>query len=409
MAKIISTEELTSNIVKNYLEVSVTDYSTFLKSAPIFVNYYSKNLFHTTFDNTFENINEVVGADSPVIFDRINDLPIYSTENASFVTEITDFGITGDVTSTCIISPGTVKPEVDDYFFLKYDNIVKLFRVSDVEIDKYNNVNFYKVNFYLTPDSVANIELQVNKKYRMDFNNVGKINSPYVEEDKFVIVKDLKTIFNSLLDNFNNNYYDDRVMAYVNKTQVSLITTRSIIDSPVNFFIKTNKLSYSYDGYRDYLNINSDYIGLFKVSDFNKSFLGLLSKTVTTIKSSIVNDTLKIIPANDSIYGNNWRHKTKYNYIEYTSSLLPINDLFERFTPFDITLINGVDSNSLTSITNIYYKFIIKALNGTYNSNLSVAIDDLNDIIDYDDNYYIIPVCLYLIKKIIDDISNHRL
>ena len=199
MAKIVSTKDLTTNIVKTFLEVSTKDYSTFLQSAPIFVTYYSKDLLKSSYDTTFENVNEVIGADSPVIFNKVNDLPIYSTESASFTTEITDFGISGDVSSSFIMIPNTVTPNVDDIFTLFYDNIIKVFVVSNVEIDKYNNLNFYKVSFYLSSSSINDVENQVSKSFRVDFNNIGKSSKPLIEEDSYAIGIDLKVIYNGLL------------------------------------------------------------------------------------------------------------------------------------------------------------------------------------------------------------------
>ena len=406
MAKIISTQELTSNVIKNFLNVSVNDYSTFLQSAPVFVNYYSKNLFKSSFDSTFENVNEIIGADSPIIFDKINDLPIYSTDNASFAVEITDFGISGSVSSTCIILPNTVTPMVDDFFTLFYDNILKVFQISDVEVDKYNNTNFYKVSFFLASSSVNDLELQVNKKFRVDFNNVGKNTKPFIEEDSFSTGIDLKIIYNSLLSYYIDTYYDKRILAFVNNYPLNSIVTLNIIDSNINFFIKNNKLNYAYDGFRDFTLINNDYIDLVKSIPYSKTLLCNITKPVSNIKASSTFTKARIISADNSPYGNNWMYKTKYNYLEMELENSVENSIFNYFYPYSLDLINRIDTNDIATLENPFHILIIKYLNGSY-TNLNDMVSDINSLEEYPDNYYTIPLCMKFLKDSIHNLFNH--
>jgi hypothetical protein len=406
MAKIVSTKDLTTNIVKTFLEVSTKDYSTFLQSAPIFVTYYSKDLLKSSYDTTFENVNEVIGADSPVIFNKVNDLPIYSTESASFTTEITDFGISGDVSSSFIMIPNTVTPNVDDIFTLFYDNIIKVFVVSNVEIDKYNNLNFYKVSFYLSSSSINDVENQVSKSFRVDFNNIGKSSKPLIEEDSYAIGIDLKVIYNGLLEYYINTFYDKRILAFVNNYQLNSIMSLNVIDTNINYFIKNNKLNYFYDGYRDFTLINNDYIDIVKLIPYSKTLLANIDKSLNEIKTKTTLTKARIVPANDSVYGNNWMYKTKYNYIEMELGTSIENSVFNYFYPYSLDLIDRIDTNNITGITNQYHLFIIRYLNGAY-TNLNDMVNDLNTLDEFTDNFYTFPLCIKFLKDTIHKLFNH--
>src|SRR5437016_5145408 len=100
MGRILTNTRITQANIEQYITAATKDYSTFLACAPTFCTYFSKNHLKSTYDRSLENINEVVGADAPVIFDKIDNLPIYKVENSSFGTDITDFGVVGIVQST---------------------------------------------------------------------------------------------------------------------------------------------------------------------------------------------------------------------------------------------------------------------------------------------------------------------
>lgn len=409
MGQILSAHEITKNNIETYIKNSTVDYSKFLNSAPTFVLYYSKNSFETTYDNTFEAVNEVVGAESPVKFNKIKDFPLYSIQNSSFGTDITDFGISTDVSSSAIILPNTIKPEVDDFFTLFYDGNVRLYRVSNIEVDSYRSTTYYKITFYLSSSSINDIDLQTEKTLHVDYENIGKSKNPFTEENKYDIYQDLKKIFDGLLENFLYNYYDDKSHSLVNKYFSTIYTTDLfVMDTNVNYFINENKLNSFFNKFREFNYIHRDLLNKIERPLYRKTIYYNLNEPVNTLSSKVLANKIKLVPERGLLYSNSWRlRKTYVNTETKLNTYIPLSneDVIEYLSN---TLLTKISSNDITGI-NKYEEIIVKYYNNYYNSTTRYLefIDDFNYLEDYESNYYVLPLVLYIGKHFIELLSSN--
>ena len=82
------------------------------------------------------------------------------------------------------------------------------------------------------------------------------------------------------------------------------------------------------------------------------------------------------------------------------------NSVFNYFYPYSLDLIDRIDTNNITGITNQYHLFIIKYLNGAY-TNLNDIVNDLNTLDEFTDNFYTFPLCIKFLKDTIHKLFNH--
>lgn len=410
MGQILSAKEIVKNNIETFLENNTKDYSLFLNSAPTFVTFYSKNVFQTTFDKAFEAVNEIVGAESPVKFNTVKDLPVYAVQSSGFGTEITDFGIAAEIESSAIILPNTIKPEVDDFFSLFYNGTKKLFQISNVEVDNYRNTTYYKISFFLSSSNIADIELQSTKTLHIDYEKIGKVKNPYSEENKYNIYQDLKKIYDGLLENFLHNYYDKDAHCLVNPHESTVYSTSIfVIDSNVNNFVLENKLLDYWNRFREFHYIHRDIINNIDRPLYRKTIFYNITEAVNTLDTKVTNRKIVLNPERGILYSNSWRLRKPYVSIKNKETTYTPNSSEELMTYIDATLYTKITTNNLVGVTNEYEKIIIKYFNNYYNSTDKYLefIDDFNVLEDYPNNFYIIPLVLFIGKFYINQISTN--
>jgi hypothetical protein len=406
MGRILNAEEITQNLVTTYLKNATQDYSVFLKSAPTFITYYSKNAFLSTYDKAFQTAFQTIGAESPIKFDKIKNLPIYSVQNSSFGTEITDFGISGDVKSNAIIIPNTVIPMVDDCFIVPYNNVLKLFQVTDVEVDNYNDNKYYKITFGLSSYNISDIDAQVDKTLFTDYKLLGNETiTPFTEVDNYTAYSNLQLLADSLIMNYNDKYYDENLTYYVDKQTVNL-TDYFILDHNLNNFIAENKINVMNFVYRSYNYINRDLLENVDRVKYKKTIFMHMKDSAVDLTTNVIYKNNLVNPYSKTLYSAAWMYKTPYNTItEEDSTFTPgITDVL--VTPLPSNVYDAITANDPTGL-NPYETILVKFFNKTYETSpgsISDLVNDANYLDDYDDNYYVIPLCLYVIKFYINKI-----
>jgi hypothetical protein len=400
MGRILQDTRVTQSNIEHYITQATKDYSTFLASSPTFCTYFSKNHLKSTYDRSLENVNEVVGADSPVVFDKIENFPIYKIENASFGTEITDFGIAANVTSSAVLLPNTLKPSPDDLFTLEYQNVKKVFIVTDVEQDNFNNSKYYKISFRLSTHNTADAEKQVKEEYTLDYDLIGKVKDPIVKKTAFELALAIEDIIDEITRDYLEVYYNREVSAFVD-TRIDPYG-RSILDPLNNFFINENKLGSLYKDYRKFHYIEKDVFKRIGRTTINNSLYGvMMANPIEAVKEKLTEFKERrslLSRASSTRYAVNWFAKTNY----YVTQPLAENHVpaptDEIVHPIATDFLDKVASNDLEE-PNPYKQFLIKAFNGGYNeSNFHEIPADVGFLDDFADNYYIVPLVLYSLR-----------
>jgi hypothetical protein len=411
MGRILTNNHITQANVEHYIEQATRDYSTFLSTAPTFCTYYSRNHLKSTFDRSLENINEVIGADSPVKFDKVENLPIYKIDNASFATEITDFGISGTVTSTAVVVPDTVVPLVDDVFIISYQNARKVFQVTDVEQDNYNNAKYYKISFRLSTHNIEDVEQQVYEEYTVDYNLIGQQRDPVIKKSHFELSLTIESIYDALLLDYLEIYYDRAQSAFVDPVGDRM--GRTMVDPLNNRFIRDEGLHRLYRDYRQHHHLNAELTRAIRPSDVNKSLYGALQGAGTIevkeiLASHFTQRKSVVTPARTSRYTIGWFSKTSFYVVTPIKEGTLPNPLDEVVQQFGADFLEKIQTADLEE-ENPYKKFLIKAFNGYYTTDKCHEIpEDVGFLDDYPDNYYIVPLVLFSLRYFRREVVNGK-
>jgi hypothetical protein len=399
MGRILPNTRVTDDNVRHYIEQATKDYSTFLNSAPTFCTYFSKDHLKSTYDRSLENIHEAVGADSPVVFNQIDNLPIYEIENASFGTEITDFGVTGNVTSSAIVLPDTVIPSTDDVFVIEYQTDRKVFIVTDVEQDNYNNSKYYKIIFQLSSFNIEDVKKQVDEEYTVDYNLIGKVSDPIVRHSDFELYLTLEAAYDELLSGYNERFYSKDIGLYVDSESDYL--RRPVIDRLLNYFVMTNRLNEPYKAYRNFLYVDHSVLEGVRVSEFNKSFYRVVSayqEPVTDRLLKFSNRRCVLTRCETSRYSQDWFTQTDHYRLEAIADSVTPSPIDEVISPFPEELIASVQHNTPDSLPCLQ-RLIVRYVNNYYTKdNLYKLPAELETFEEGNNDYHLIPIVLYIIQ-----------
>ena len=242
MAKFLNEKDIVNSHVKDYMD-RVTDLSKYINGSPSFVTYYNKDMLASTNDMGLKGVHEIVGMESPIRYNKINDFPIYN---------ITEFQIDIDTdeddgTNTSIDGEGIIladcgiTPMIDDCFYISYDSRKLIFRINDVQISSINDRVLYRISYAYTKWNLDILEEnQISKEYDTVFDNIGNKNI----EGKVLLEKSI-SIKISKLTEFKEELKKVYIEYFYNKDLNTFLYDNDeylIYDNLLMNFIKNNNL-----------------------------------------------------------------------------------------------------------------------------------------------------------------------
>lgn len=233
----------------NYLDTTER-YSKWLQGSPTFVTYYSINLENSTQDQGLNNVTEIVGGESPIKYNRIENFPIYLDGEMSFNTNLEeDAGFDSDSEGNAVILPGTLVPQNDDLLVFEILEKKYVYRVANVEYSNTSIRKFYKINFFVTPFDINTLEnRQVVDKYNTIYQNIGTESTPIIPDYNFTLIDDIDRTLDYLSERYIRFYYDKKVNSFTyNYDRMNMVIhdfykDNGIYDPKLALFIKRNEL-----------------------------------------------------------------------------------------------------------------------------------------------------------------------
>lgn len=234
MGRFIEEKKIVNNYVDAYLSSS-KKYAKYIDGSPSFTTYYSKDLRRSTEDVGLGSVLELVGTQSPLKYNKLENFPIFAFDEIQPDQEYDEeTGLSTEIEGTAVILPGTIRPLPDDYFLISYKETNKMFRVTNVEFSNVSNKSYYKITFSITSSSVGIIdERQVTNTYETLFDNIG------TEKKVLVLIKDYLLI--EKIDNLYESIKNKYINLFLTKRFNSVIY-EDIYDPYLSYFIASNKL-----------------------------------------------------------------------------------------------------------------------------------------------------------------------
>lgn len=196
-------------------------YSKYLDTTPTFVTYYSINQARSRADAASGMIEELIGHNSPLRFNKITEFPIYKMQqlipNGTFEDGFYDVELEiSDIT----ILPRTLRPRGDDFILIEMPNTPKLlFRVTNFKLNTVQSNDFYMLDadLFVVGDGADEIEKQVVERYHCVFENIGTQNNCFITDDTYNNAQGLLAILNTLTAMYHHLYYyeNENIYAFI--------------------------------------------------------------------------------------------------------------------------------------------------------------------------------------------------
>jgi len=251
---------LVNNNIFKYEDKLNSAFTRFLETTPTYVTYYNINTIESTVDLGFANVDKILGAQSPIRYSEVKNLPIYGMEAIQLDIDEGDEGLNGSFDGgELIILPDTIKPYPDDFFILEHKGHDMLFRVTTVNYDTIKSNNFYKIGFtikYVTKEDSMKILDQVTNKYTCIVDNIGTEDKCIIEDEVYEMLQRMRSLYEDIANRYKLFYYHKRynVMMYYDADN-----SLAIYDRYVNAFIQKHGLLYDKESHKTiYLNNEDD-------------------------------------------------------------------------------------------------------------------------------------------------------
>lgn len=243
MGKLLINEKniIEKNIIQQ-LQLSYTAQSKRLDGTPIYITYFNKNLNVSQQDHILENVKELLGEESPLFYNKIENTPLFLVSEIANNMELDEtFGLNTETQGEGVLLPNTIKPYVDDFLIINYIEEDLLFRVTKVEMDKLNGKKFYRINFELSHYKQEQVEDQVEDEYVTEYNNIGTHDNPIIEKYKYILIEEIRTCIRKLKKFYINSFLNTKYNVFVYKYNDKIIYNEFLIRFIINNSLLENK------------------------------------------------------------------------------------------------------------------------------------------------------------------------
>lgn len=246
MGYLVSEQEFLDNNIFKYEERMNNQYSRFLDRTPTYVTYYNISNINSTVDNGFENVEAILGDNSPIRFNKVENFPIYGIDQIVLDLNEDDEGLTTEFDGDAVILPNTIQPVPGDFFIIDHLEIKVQFMVTEIKFDTIKSNNFYKISYSVKSISEpTQLEKQVSDKFKCVVDNIGTEEKCLIKEDEYYLLRDLANEFDRIANLFKLYFYNNKYNSFmVNEVKLDFY------DPYLSMFLKNNKIFSSKDEYQ---------------------------------------------------------------------------------------------------------------------------------------------------------------
>lgn len=366
-----------------------------------FVKYWHINGDKTTINEGFEHVERIIGKNSPIRYNRIDNVPLLGIENIVLAISDEEQGLDMDYEGDAFIQPGVLEPYENDMFAINHLGQAFLFYVTSVEMDTVKAHNFYKINFALwSVDDWEKIDDQVVERYTCIYNNIGTDNKCIIRNDEYEVLQRLDKLFVNIMEAYKLYFYDKKFNSFLCHPMDAYVE----YDAYINKFISSTQIFRRCNDLTALITVNENYDPKFEQRYDRSIFNAIVKRNLKwfqnrRVSKKPVNDlssTFKYFHV-ENVAGVHLDKEGSMDYLPMT-----LNDLLDRYP-----ILTEEDVNIAVRRTPLY-KLIARYF---YDEDLSITNIDLDELekADFDfiepDNimkYRLIPLLLYILKFLYD-------
>lgn len=210
-------KDVIKSSLSKYLESTTTGkYLSYFEGSPTYITYYQLDSEASLNDVGLENVNSLVGKNTPNKYKRIYEVPVYGVDALDVANELSERGLEANVNGELLFLPNSVRPYAGDFFTFEYDGLEShLFRINDVQYDKISPKKYFRCQFSLYPDNVANIFDNVADDYECQFDDSSNIN--IVKQSESAEKLKSQNLIDGLIDKYKTLFYDEETDTFIFK------------------------------------------------------------------------------------------------------------------------------------------------------------------------------------------------
>ena len=243
MGQVITSAEMRNVVdsnLKSYIAQTTTSYARLFGKTPSFVTYYTYDPYHSMVDVNLGGAIQIVGQESSIRFNLINDFPLYGVTEADVTAayEETQGIVQNGVRGEAFILPGTIQPNENDLFIIDYLESKLVFRVVTCSPDRVEGKAFYKVEYILEPYDWHQLQRQTTKNYTFELSTMGTGANPIIEQDTQILLREMDVLVEFHAETYWRAFYDRSSGTVLLRNGFS----KAVHDRSVALFIKRNSL-----------------------------------------------------------------------------------------------------------------------------------------------------------------------
>lgn len=388
MGNLISDKNFLNDNIFLYEKRLESQYTIFFDNkSPTFTTYYHINNINSITDSGFYNIERVIGSESPIRFQKIENFPLYGIESIKPDLADDEEGLTASFDGDAIILPNTIKPLPNDLFTISYLGNKYLFMVTEVNYDTIKSNNFYSINYSLRSyTDISSVEKQVLQNYNCIFQNIGTDDKCLIRSDEYEKLSELTKWIKKISREYKSLYYNARFNSFLYDT-----CEGTLYDKYLTHFINNNKIFTDNDSYNTIHLSNEDYNNAF-VSEYEDC----IYQSIEDCDIDHVDYMRTLhwqISYPDSIF--------KFYNVEHVRSVFFNNTGDNEYIPD--ALISNIKTNVITNEHDVFGNILIKYFNNGLNTIDDIDIGALNKYkIRYIYlDFIMLPIALYCLKRTI--------
>ena len=389
VGNLIHNKEFLNENVFLYEDRLTSQYSIFLDGkSPTYVTYYHINNVNSITDSGLLNVERILGEDSPIRFQQIENFPIYGIETMKMDLSEEEEGLTVSYDSEGTILPGTIEPLPNDLFVVSYLGNDYLFMVTSVEYGTIKSNNYWKISYTLKSANHSEeiISSQILEKYNCIMDNIGTQDRCLVRSDIYEKIENLKSWYKKIMRDYVITFYVKRYNSFMFDSGPIWI-----YDKYLTNFIHSNRLFVDDQNYKVMALSNEDYSNTFHIQYENCIYRKIEEKDKAALNP--IRHLEWSISYPDSIF-----NYYKCNNVR-SVFIIPTGEF--EYLPDD--LIGHIQNNELYE-DNILFNILIKYFNNDLNDIDKIDINALNAYrLSYDvTTFRMIPIALYCIRYAIN-------
>ena len=221
MAQLSVEQSAYSQSQQQYLaNLKVGQFAKFLNKNPIFVTYYPVVRPLSRTDSGTGAIQEEIGPNSPVRYNKILELPVFNLPELKPDVQYDEGGYDIDMNINDIaFIAGTVRPKPGDYMLVQLARTKPiLFRCNSYSHNTIQSNDYYMADFDLMDidqEYSKLIDKQVEKTYTCKFENIGTENKVFVTGEEDEQLSTLEGLINEMTNFYNGSFYDKESDSFV--------------------------------------------------------------------------------------------------------------------------------------------------------------------------------------------------